>query len=345
PAPSPALAHPACTEVTPAPVLPPRRSRRRSFLILVVRESGREILGLLSNIEPIEECIRRLEPDAKPLGDLRFFRALLLFHFGVACDHLGAPLAQPRHIQHTLRGCAFFMRLEPPEQLIESHDTDFRVIQRLEVEQVFKFFLELLLSFGLNLEVHFVAVVFENVGDIVSASFGCFAMLGDEPAAQLVDFRGRPVLRGYLPRRLQNQFLLGLLRIVHRAISCSGTGRVLSESCAEPQPYDALAYAWLLSSAAASSSPGLLPLREHRREGQPADGDTFARFCCVPPAWRQKNGRLGCWPRSRGNSFGLEPGPRARLRRPDCRSAPEANHGSRMCCMVSRCAGHSASGY
>src|SRR5262249_49627301 len=145
-----------------------------------------------------------------------FLCAFLLIHFRIPRNHLCSPLPEPRHVQHSLHCRSLTMRAKPPQQLVQPHHADFRVLQCPKMEQILELFFELLLRFLLHRQRHSITVILQHVGDVVGSSLRPFPVFRDQLPPQLIDLRRRPARRGDLPRRLQNQFLLRLLRIVHR---------------------------------------------------------------------------------------------------------------------------------
>jgi len=91
-----------------------------------------------------------MHPDAEPVGNLQFFLALVRLHFVAPRDHFRAALAEPRHFQNTVYRSIFSVRAELSHQLVQSHDADLCIFQRLEVQQIFKFLFVLFLRFFLQ---------------------------------------------------------------------------------------------------------------------------------------------------------------------------------------------------
>src|SRR4029077_13853255 len=137
----PSTEHPGNREAGLARSFP----KTTSFL-LDVSEFLAELRRGFAHFQPIEESIRRFQPDAKPLSDLLLFFAFGGFHFAVVRNHLRAPFAQARDLQHALHGGVLAVGLEAAQQFIQSRQADFGILERLEVQDVFKFFLEALLG-------------------------------------------------------------------------------------------------------------------------------------------------------------------------------------------------------
>src|ERR1700686_1485666 len=89
------------------------------------------------------------------------------------------------------------------------------------MEQVFKFFFILVFGFFLKSELQFQSGIFQNIGDVLTAGLSGFAMFGDQAAAQLIDFRGRPLLHADLAGSLQDERFFCVGRVVHRFEACS----------------------------------------------------------------------------------------------------------------------------
>src|ERR1700738_1396509 len=89
------------------------------------------------------------------------------------------------------------------------------------MEQVFKLFFVLVFGFFLQSELQFQASGFQNIGDVFATGFSCFAMFGDEATAQLINFRGRPLLHTDLAGSLQDERFFCVGRFVHRFEACS----------------------------------------------------------------------------------------------------------------------------
>src|SRR5207249_5475105 len=106
----PALAHPGKTAATPAHRFQAPPLRTHSFFGLRLRKLGAKIRRLLPDVQPVEEGVRRVQPDTEPSGDLYLFSAFLGFHLAVARDHLRASFAEARHVANTLDGRVFAVR-------------------------------------------------------------------------------------------------------------------------------------------------------------------------------------------------------------------------------------------
>src|SRR6266700_4802221 len=210
-------ARPAKRAAVPVHRFLARRSPASSFFGLHLRKLRKIVRGLLPNFQPIEEGIRRFQPDAEPATDLYFFRALLSLHLAVTRNHFRAAFAQPRDVQNTLHGRVLAVHAELAHQFIQPHDADLGIFQRLEVQQILEFFFVLFLGLFLLVERHFLSRVFQHVRNVLRSSFTSLPMLGQEPPAQLVDLRRRPLLHLDLPGGLQDQRLFRFQMIVHRA--------------------------------------------------------------------------------------------------------------------------------
>src|SRR4029077_2637660 len=97
----------------------------------------------------------------------------------------------------------------------QSRQADFGILERLEVQDVFKFFLEALLGLFPFCELHFPTRLFQNVSDIVVPGFTVFTMFSQKFSAQLVDFRGGPSLDPHGARGAQDHLSLGFQFIRH----------------------------------------------------------------------------------------------------------------------------------
>jgi len=82
-------------------------------------------------------------------GDFFFFpRACALSTFVISGNHFRAALPSRPNFQYAFGGRFFSMRLESPLQFIETHQADFRVTQRFEVQQVLEFLFKLVFGFS-----------------------------------------------------------------------------------------------------------------------------------------------------------------------------------------------------
>src|SRR5208283_2310011 len=138
----PSAEHPGNKEVALA-----RSSPKTTSFLLDVSEFFAELRRSLAHFEPIEESIRRLQPDAEPLADFSLFFAFGSFHFAVVRNHLRAAFTQSRNFQYTLHGRSLSVGLEAAQQFIQPRQADFGILQSLEVQDIFEFFLEALLGF------------------------------------------------------------------------------------------------------------------------------------------------------------------------------------------------------
>src|SRR5215813_2219911 len=118
-----------------------------SFFVFSVRKFAAKFRRLLADVQPVKKGVRRFEPNAEPVGDLFLFLPLVGFDLVISRDHLGAPFAKPRDVKDASRCRIFSVRLKAPPEFVEPHQADFRVSQRLEMEQVFKLFFELIFDF------------------------------------------------------------------------------------------------------------------------------------------------------------------------------------------------------
>src|SRR5438445_8213043 len=125
-------AHPGKTAATPAHRFQVQSLRMYSFFGLRLRKLGAKIRRLLPNVQPVEEGVRRFQPDTEPSGDLYLFSAFLGFHFAVARDHLRAAFAEARHVQNTLDGRVVPVRTELAHQFIQPQYADLSVFPPLK---------------------------------------------------------------------------------------------------------------------------------------------------------------------------------------------------------------------
>src|SRR5271165_1712955 len=103
----PSTEHPGNREADPA-----RRFPKRTSFLLDVSEFFGEFRRSLADFQPIEEGIRRFQPDAEPFSDLFLFLAFARFHFAVMRDHLRATFAQSRNLSHAFHGRGLSMGFE-----------------------------------------------------------------------------------------------------------------------------------------------------------------------------------------------------------------------------------------
>src|SRR5260370_565049 len=204
----PAPAHPGKRAAIPAHRFLAPQFPVCSFLGLQLRKLGAKIRRLLPDVQPVEEGLRGFQPNAEPPGDLFFFGALMSFHLVVARDHLRAALAEPRDVQNTLHGRVFALRAKLAHQLVQPHDADLRIFQRLEVQQILEFFFVLFLRFFLLVDGYLLSRIFQHVRNVFHSRFAGLAMLRHQAPAQLVDLCRRPLLYLDFPCGLQDQCLL-----------------------------------------------------------------------------------------------------------------------------------------
>ena len=102
------------------------------------------------------------------------------FDFVVARNHFRAPLSEPGDFQDALDGSLFAMFAKLAHQLVQPHDADFRVPQRFEVQQIFKFLFVLFFGFFLHREENFMPGILQYIGDVFGAGLARFAVIRNQ---------------------------------------------------------------------------------------------------------------------------------------------------------------------
>src|SRR5208337_2336976 len=96
------------------------------FVLDLRRELLTEGRRLFANLEPVKKCVRRLEPNSKPVGDLFLLRTFSAIDLAVSRYHLRAASSETGHLANPFCLCALAFGRKFPKQLIEAHQTHFR---------------------------------------------------------------------------------------------------------------------------------------------------------------------------------------------------------------------------
>jgi hypothetical protein len=112
------------------------------------------------------------------------------------------------------------MRAESAHQLVQARQADLRVLERAEVQKLFELFFELLFDLFLPRQHDFPAGALQHVGNVISPRLALGAVFCNQHPAKLLDLSGREAWRTDSPRCIENQFLLGFDRLVHRPPFC-----------------------------------------------------------------------------------------------------------------------------